>query len=213
MALSGQMMVLFVVLHLLGNSTIYSAGWLNAYAARLQAFPLLVWPFRIWMLGMLCLHAVIGLQLTIENRRDRPGRYAVRNHRAATFASKTMIWTGLAIATFLTYHLLHFTVQMIQPGLAALRTFDEAGRPDVYRMVVLGFQRTAQVVLYLVALGAVMLHLLHGLQSSLQSLGLSSEQALPRIVWAGRAAAVLIALGYAAIPLAAGLGLLGRPIP
>ena len=71
MAVTGQVMVIFVVMHVLGNLTIYFGG-LNAYAEHLHALPLLVWANRLVMIPLLLLHVLIGIQLYLEDRSARP---------------------------------------------------------------------------------------------------------------------------------------------
>ena len=71
MAVTGQMMVLFVIIHLLGNTTIYFSN-LNAYAAALHALPVLLWMIRLFMVAMLCLHIYFGIVVTLENKKAKP---------------------------------------------------------------------------------------------------------------------------------------------
>ncbi len=124
MAVTGQVMVLFIIAHALGNSTIYF-NWLNAYAEHLHDLPPLVWLYRIIMLTLFSVHVIIGIQLYLENRAAKPKAYAVQKRLSTTFAGKTMIWTGLLIASFLVYHLLHFTIQVINPEISAGANSDE----------------------------------------------------------------------------------------
>src|SRR5690242_8609728 len=90
MAITGQLMVLFVVVHLLGNSTIFF-GWLNAYAEHLHALPPLVWAFRLVMLTFLLVHGCYGIMITLENNAANPGAYAVNRKLKASFSSENMI--------------------------------------------------------------------------------------------------------------------------
>jgi succinate dehydrogenase / fumarate reductase cytochrome b subunit len=200
MAISGQLMILFVIVHMLGNSTIY-AGWLNTYADHLHALPLLIWIFRVVMLTVLAVHILFGILLTLENRGARPRAYAVKKTIRASFASKNMIWTGTVIAAFLAFHLLHFTIQSINPEFSAKLNSDLMGRPDVLKMLVINFQDFSISIIYGIALIAVLLHLIHGIQSSFQSLGLSSDGTLPVIEKTGSVAAIIIFIGYISIPI------------
>jgi len=200
MAITGLMMLLFVVIHVIGNSTIYF-GWLNAYAEHLHALPPLVWVFRLFMLTMFSLHLVFGIQLALENRAAKPDAYALKKSLRASFASKNMIWTGLIIAAFLVYHLLHFTAQVTNPAISSGNNLDSLGRPDVFKMVVLSFRNIFISSLYVGAMVALAFHLIHGMQSFFQTLGLNNDSTFPVIVRGGTLAAVIISLGYIAIPL------------
>jgi succinate dehydrogenase / fumarate reductase cytochrome b subunit len=207
MAITGQLMVLFVIFHLLGNSTIYFSR-LNAYAERLHALWPLLWPFRLFLFAMLSIHVFFGIKLYLENRSAKPQSYAVGKSLSATFASKNMIWTGLLIGAFLLYHLLHFTIQVINPVISASVSSDAMGRPDVFRMVVLSFKDIFISLIYLFAMIALALHLSHGMQSSFQTLGLNTEAALPVITKTGTIFAIVLFIGYISIPVVIFLGIL-----
>lgn len=207
MAVTGQLMILFLILHLLGNTTAFS-GNLNAYAAGLHALPILFWPFRAIMIAVLLLHVLSGIQVTIENRRAKPQAYAMQEYAASTFASRNMIWTGTAIGTYLLYHLLHFTFQVLDPATAAVTHPDSLGRPDLFSMVRVAFERTGILVIYTTGLLAVWLHLSHGIQSSFQTWGLNGEKSFPYIQTGSKAAAIILLLAYAAIPAAIAIGIL-----
>jgi succinate dehydrogenase / fumarate reductase cytochrome b subunit len=207
MAFTGQMMLLFVIIHLLGNTTIYFSR-LNAYAAALHALPVLLWMARLFMAAMLCLHILYSIVITLENKKAKPQSYAVTNHLSNTFAGRNMIWTGAVIGGFLVYHLLHFTVQIIDPAVSALRNPDALGRPDVLMMVVRSFQDIGISALYVTSVAGLMLHLSHGIQSSVQTWGLNNDRSLPLFVKTGTLLSVILFLGYAAIPVVIAAGLL-----
>ena len=207
MTITGQLMVLFVIIHVLGNSTIY-VNWLNAYAVALHAFPPLLWLIRLIMIASVLLHVFLGIKVTLENRASKPQAYAITNHLSTTFAGRNMIWSGALIFSFLIYHLLQFTFQVTDPAIAAVRNLDALGRPDVLSMVVRSFQHTNIVLVYVVSMTALLLHLTHGIQSSFQTWGLNNDKSLPIIIKAGTITAVLLFLGYVAIPVVIALGIL-----
>jgi succinate dehydrogenase / fumarate reductase, cytochrome b subunit len=206
MAFTGQIMVLFVIIHLLGNTTVYFSS-LNAYAAALRAMPLLLWLVRLVLAAALVIHMYLGIVLTMENRKAKSGSYAVSNQISATFAGRNMIWTGALIVAFLIYHLLHFTLQIIFPEFAAIRHRDALGRPDVFMMVVRGFQQGATALLYIFFMATLLLHLTHGIQSSFQSWGLNNDKSLPIITRGGQIAATILFFGYTAIPVVIVMGI------
>jgi len=200
MTITGQLMVLFVIVHVLGNSTIY-VSWLNAYAAGLHAFPPFLWAIRLTMISAVLLHVYLGIVVTLENRAAKPQTYAITNRLSATFAGRSMIWTGALIFSFLIYHLLQFTFQVTDPAIAAVRNLDAFGRPDVLSMVVQSFQHMNIALVYVVSMAALLLHLTHGIQSSFQTWGLNNDKSLPIVVKAGTITAALLFLGYVAIPV------------
>ncbi len=206
MAITGQMMILFAVIHVVGNSTIYFSG-LNSYAEHLHALPPLVWGTRFVMLPALLLHVFFGIQLALENNRAKESNYSISTNLRSTFASRNMIWSGTLIAAFLVYHLLHFTFQVISPEAAASARLDALGRPDVAGMVIYGLRNYVVSLVYLVSLAGLFLHLAHGVQSSLQSLGLSNDKAEPVISKGGYSAALVIFIAYVLIPVLVVLGI------
>lgn len=214
MAISGQAMVLFAVIHLLGNSSIFGwlAGGINAYAEHLHSMPLpIIIGFRLVMLLLLCIHVWFGIQLTIENRGGRPQQYAVKATQKATFASENMIWTGLLLLAFLLYHLAHFTFQCLDPNTAALKNLvplHDHMVPNVLGMVVSGFKNFFTSFIYAGAMVVLFLHLSHGIQSFFQTMGWSCDKAQPLIVKAGTMVALILFLGYVAIPLTIFAGIL-----
>lgn len=209
MAVTGQMMVLFVFGHVVGNSTIYF-NKLNAYAAGLHALPFLVWAVRLALLVVVSLHIYYAVVLKLENYASRPEPYQKKKEIESTFAGRNMVWTGAIIGTFLVYHLLQFTFQVIDPATAARAHLDAAGRPDVFLMVARGLQRTGVALVYLFSVTALWLHLSHGIQSSFQTFGLNGELSFPYIRKGGSLAAIVLFIAYAAIPVALFLGFLLR---
>lgn len=206
MALSGQLLVLFLLIHAVGNSMFW-ADLINAYARHLHALPPAVWAFRAGLLALLGLHAWQGITLSLENRAAKGRGYAVGSYRRATPASRSMIWTGLAIAVFLVYHELHLTVQVIHPEAAALAHLDAAGRPDVRRMLVGGFAHVGTAAVYAAGMIALGLHLFHGIASSIQTLGLNGPRSFPWVERGAVALALLLAAAFLAIPAAIVAGL------
>jgi len=209
MAVTGQMMILFVLGHVAGNSTIYF-NKLNAYAAGLHALPLLVWAVRVALLVIVSLHIYYAIVLKLENNAARPEPYQKKKEIESTFSGRNMIWTGAIIGTFLVYHLLQFTFQVIDPAASARTHLDAAGRPDVFLMVARGLQRIGIAFFYLFSVSALWLHLSHGIQSSFQTLGLNGERSFPYLKKGGSFAAFALYLAYASIPVALAAGFLLR---
>lgn len=205
-AVTGLLMVLFVVGHLLGNLTIFwGPSGINAYAMHLHELAPIVWTTRIVMGLAVVLHIVLSIQLTLENQAAKPQKYAVSKSLRATFASKNMIWTGLALGAFIGYHLLQFTFR-VTPGLT-LGT-DALQRFDVYSMVVASLRNVLVGIVYLVAMVSLWLHLSHGVQSVFQTLGLSNATLLPRYEVVGKVLSAIFLAGFGAIPAVILVGIL-----
>lgn len=203
MAATGLILVAFVTVHLLGNSSVFlGPDGINAYAEHLHALGPLVWIFRLVMLGVFALHILLGIILTLENRAATPGAYAVKKRVRTSFAAETMIVTGLALLAFVVYHLLHFTVHVTNPEISVgALALDALGRNDVYTMVVLSFQKFGISFVYVAAMVMLFLHLSHGIQSFFQTMGWNSAVTLPRIQKVGKSVAVVLFVGYISIPI------------
>lgn len=201
-AITGVILIAFVVGHLLGNLQIFlGPDWINSYAEHLRALGPLLWIIRILLLVTVVLHIVFTIRLAIDNRRARPIAYARKDHVKATFASRSMALSGLVVLVFILYHLAHFTVRVTDPRFLLLKA-DPLNRSDVYSMMVYGFQNVIVSAFYIFAMFLLTLHLTHGTSSFLQSLGLNDKKLTPRLARGGRIFAWLIFAGYSSIPLA-----------
>src|ERR1700740_44726 len=108
MAATGLALCLFVVLHMLGNLQIFlGPESINRYGAFLQGNLELLWPARIGLLVVVLLHIWAAVKLSAETRGARPQPYARHELVAPSYASRTMLMSGLIIAAFIVYHLLH----------------------------------------------------------------------------------------------------------
>ncbi len=199
MAVTGFFMLLFVIVHLLGNSSIFlGQSALNTYAEKLHSLGPLVWAFRAFMLAMLGIHVIFGVLLTLENWAANPGKYAVNRKLKANFSSQTMIWTGILLFAFLVYHLLQFTLR-VTPDIVPAALAERPG--DVYTMVVSSFRHTGISLIYVGGMVVLFLHLKHGIQSFFQSLGASNDLTQPRYEALGVVLSAIFLVGYSAIPV------------
>ena len=206
MAITGLLMVLFVIGHMLGNLTIFAGpNGINSYAFHLHELAPVVWGTRIVMGAAVLLHLFISVQITLENSAAKPDRYAVQNHLRATWMSRNMIWTGAILGAFIVYHLLHFTFR-VTPNLAL--GFDYLNRFDVYTMVVRALGSVVTGLVYIVAMVALFLHVSHGIQSVFQTLGLSNGFLLPRWGAVGKVLSVIFLVGFGSIPAVILVGIL-----
>lgn len=209
MAVSGLMMVLFLVFHFLGNTSIFRGpDGINAYAAMLHGLGPFIWTVRLIMISVLLSHVIFGILLTLENWKTRPEKNVKTVRLGSTFMGRTMIWTGLLIGVFIAYHLMHFTFHVTNPDIAASHMSDAAGRPDVFSMVFLSFRQFGIALSYAAALSGLALHLSHGIQSLFQTLGLTRESLMPLLKKAGIVAAFMLFAGFVSIPLSILLGFL-----
>jgi succinate dehydrogenase / fumarate reductase cytochrome b subunit len=200
-ALTGLALVGFVIGHLIGNLQIFlPPEYINNYAQKLQGLGPLLWIIRAGLLLMFFLHVVNTIALVKENREARPARYAVERTKRATKASLTMIISGLTLLAFIVFHIAHFTLKAVPT--TDIHVLDSLGRPDVYKMVVGGFQNLWVSLFYLVSMALLCMHITHGFQSVFQTLGLRTRRLAPLLSTTSIALGWFLFLGNAAIVLA-----------
>lgn len=200
MAATGVALSGFVLAHMSGNLLAFQgAQALDAYGAALRKFPAVLWGARLSLFAAVGLHSWAYLALTGRSWSARPQSYKVTAHREATWASRTMRVTGPLLLVFIVFHLLDLTVGTLNPG------FEEG---MVYRNLKASLTRTWVAGFYLLAVGSLAFHLYHGIWSLFQTVGISQ----PRYESFGRKVStiftVVVAGGFALVPLAMLLGLL-----
>ena len=205
-AITGVILILFVIGHLLGNLQIFlGPDWINGYSQHLRNLGPLLWVIRVFLLITVIAHIYVTIRLAIDNRRARPEAYIDKRHVKATFASRHMVMSGLIVLAFIIYHLAHFTVRVTDKRFGLLKA-DPLGHYDVYSMMVYGFQNYYVTAFYILGLFLLTLHLSHGSSSFFQSLGLNDKKLTPRLALGGRIFAWLLFVGYTSIPVAILLG-------
>jgi succinate dehydrogenase / fumarate reductase cytochrome b subunit len=201
MAASGVLLLGYLVLHMVGNLKVFQGPeHFNAYAEALRVIgaPLfgrgqLLWIVRIILLVAVAAHIWAAIAVTRASWRARPEGYHRLRLVETSYAARTMRWGGVIIVLYVAYHLLDFTFGRVNPGYVP---------GDVYRNVVASFQVLPVAVGYAVANVMVGLHVYHGLWSGAQTLGVLRA---PVDRWRRSAAAVfavLLTVGYLAVPLA-----------
>jgi len=206
MALSGAGLFLFVTGHMIGNLQLFlGPDALNRYAHFLQSLGEILWVIRLGLLGLIVLHIVSALMLTLENKAARPDDYSHGSAPfAASLASRTMLVGGIVVALFVVYHLLHYTACVRAVNFTGIDfahlTDPETGHHDVFAMVIYGFSVWYVSLFYIIAVGFLCLHLSHGAAAMFQSLGLRNHAWWPVISKGALIWSVILFLGYAVVP-------------
>jgi len=201
-AITGIVLVLFLAGHLSGNLLIFvGREAFNEYAKFLHGalHGAGVWIARVVLLGTLVAHIAATIALTRQNRTARKS-YEFENTIQASKSSRIMILSGLTILVFVVFHILHFTVRT-DSELARL------GANDPYGMVIVGFQNLWVVLFYIIAISLLCSHLVHGVGSIFQTLGLRTKKSEGIIHQASLVYSFGIWAGFISIPLAIFLGI------
>ncbi|PRY01946.1 succinate dehydrogenase subunit C [Allonocardiopsis opalescens] len=205
MAVTGAVMVLFLIMHMVGNLKAFEGQEsFDAYShwLRVVGYPAvpeggLLWAIRIALTVSVVVHIASATVLALRARRARPQRYQTRKRVRQSYASRTMRWGGVIIAVFVLYHILHLTVNVIAPGGAS---------DSPYERLVNGFQQPLVAVFYIVSLLLVGLHLQHGLWSVFATLGASSGRREPLLRGGATALSVLLIAGFMLVPVSVMIG-------
>lgn len=187
--IAGLLLCGFLVAHLLGNLLLLKGDEVfNAYAAKLASFGVGLYFAEAGLAALFLIHLCLGLWVALENRAARPVKYAVsaKSGEGATIASRTMVYSGVAILIFLILHLWMFKFSDFQSREYGL-----------WQVVIEELNKPYWAVGYLAVFVLLGLHLSHAVKSGFQTLGLNHPKYNPAIQAGGQAFAWLIAAGYA----------------
>jgi succinate dehydrogenase / fumarate reductase cytochrome b subunit len=226
MAVTGFLLVLFIIVHALGNLQVFLGKEVfNGYAAFLQSTGELLWIARISLLVFICLHIYTSIKLKFLNWSAKPHGYKVKTFVKATLYSRTMIYTGITICLFVIYHILHFTAYVTNPEFAQMKEMygpklqttslilnngimEEATaakgifeRHDAFDMVISGFDSPIVSIVYILAVLFLGLHLAHAIQSMFQTLGWNGPKLTPVLTFLSRFIGWGLFIVFASVPV------------
>ncbi len=216
MAITGILLIGFVVAHMVGNLKAFqgetsSGVWaLDTYGEWLRrlAYPAVpkngvLWIMRVGLIVAVLLHIHAAYGLTMVNRHARPVKYqSARDYQVATFASRTMRWTGIIVALFILWHLADFTLGWVNPDFVY---------GEVHRNLVASFERVPVAIFYIVANIALGIHLFHGIWSLFQSMGWNNPRFNQWRRHIATAIATIVVVGNVSFPIAVLAGIVTHP--
>lgn len=202
MALSGLVLLGYVLVHMIGNLKMYlGAEEINLYGEWLRDFgepalprTVFLWILRSALIAAFVLHMHAAWSLTMMNRRARPDGYeSRRDYVVATFAARTMRWTGIIVILFVVYHLADLTWGVANPSFV---------RGDPYGNMIASFSEPLVALFYILANLALGLHIFHGAWSMFQSLGINKQRFNPWRRYFAMGFAAVVTLGNISFPIA-----------
>jgi succinate dehydrogenase / fumarate reductase cytochrome b subunit len=201
MAVTGVILFGWLLAHMAGNLKVFQGPEkFNHYAEFLREmgtplFPAssLLWTSRLVLLVSVVLHIWAAVSLTLQNRRARPIGYGKLSGVQLDYAARTMRWSGVLIAVYVVYHLMHFTFGNVHPHFVPT---------DPYRNLVTGFQVVPVALAYIAANLLLGLHLYHGLWSMFQSLGWSHPAYNAWRRHFAVAFSIVVSVGFLSVPIA-----------
>lgn len=199
MALSGVVLFGYVVIHMAGNLQIFAGReQINNYAAQLHSSAPVLWGARVVLLAAVVIHAYTAIWLARQARAARPDAYRRKGERHPNLPARTMLLSGVVLAAFIVFHLLHLTVGVIDPNFKELKPYDN---------MISGFQQPVVALFYVVSVVLLGSHLFHGAWSMFQSLGISHPRYTPKLKAFAAFFAFVLTVGFSAVPLAVLFGL------
>jgi succinate dehydrogenase / fumarate reductase, cytochrome b subunit len=206
MAVSGIVLVLFLIAHMIGNLKLFAgAESFNSYSEWLREFGTPALPYRVFLtlleatlLAAVLAHMAAAFALWKQARDARPVRYVTKKPVQQSYASRTMRWGGVIIALFIVYHILDLTFGAVNPAGTDTTPYD--------RMIA-GFSNPFVTAFYVIALVLLGMHLRHGIWSATQTLGQSNRRREKAVNAGAIAFSVILIGGYLVVPFAVLFGL------
>jgi succinate dehydrogenase / fumarate reductase cytochrome b subunit len=208
MAVTGLLLFGFVFLHMVGMMKFFFgpttfdhySHWLRTIATPLLPHEGFLWVQRAALTGAVLLHMWAATSLALQSKKARPVKYAKRSNVQATYASRTMRWGGIIIILFVIYHVLDLSIGTANPGYV---------KGEVFRNTVASLEQWPVAISYMLAVGAVCMHLYHGVWSMLQTLGINRPKFDAVLRRLSQTVALLIFAGFSSVPVAILLGYRG----
>jgi succinate dehydrogenase / fumarate reductase, cytochrome b subunit len=194
MAITGVILFGFVFVHMAGNMQIFLGREpFDAYGRLLRIEPALLWLARLILLASVIMHVVAAIQLNALKQKARPVGYQKTANVQSSFASRTMIWSGVIVAIFIVYHIMNLTLGAVGLPFEEGHVFDNA---------IATFRVLPISIAYIVTMILLGFHLNHGVWSMFQSLGVSNPRYSAGLKRFANIFSILVVLGFISIPIA-----------
>ena len=206
MAVSGIIMVLFLIAHAIGNLHVFQgATSFNEYSEWLREFGEPALPYRTFLtlleIGLVVAvlaHMWSAFSLWKQAKRARPVAYVTKKRVQQSYASRTLRWGGVIILLFIIWHLLDMTFGVVNP---------DGTESTPYDRLIASFSNPFITAFYVVALLLLGMHLRHGLWSAFQTLGQSNKRRERALNIGATVFAVALTALYLVTPVAVATGL------
>ena len=174
MAVSGIVMLLYLIVHMIGNLKVYAgresfnsySEWIRTVGEPAVPAQTTLWIIRVVLLVAVVAHFWAAVTLWRQARRARPQRYVTKKSVAQSYASRTMRWGGVIVLLFIVWHILDLTTGTVNPD----------GDASPYDRLVASFSNPFSTAFYVLALVLLGMHLRHGIWSATQTLGQSNRR-------------------------------------
>jgi succinate dehydrogenase / fumarate reductase, cytochrome b subunit len=202
MALTGLFLILFLIVHLIGNLQLLKSDEgqaFNVYAEFMTSNPVIV---TVSYVNYTCIlvHVIWALMLTQRNRAARGSEGYAMVKNSSPWTSRNMGILGTFILIFLVIHLKGFWYEMHWGGISKAN-YDGREVKDLFAVVDMAYSNVWYVTVYVVSMAILAFHLWHGFASSFQTLGLNHMKYNPLIKFVGQTFAIVVPALFALIPI------------
>ena len=206
MAVSGIIMVLYLIAHMIGNLKAFSgresfnsySEWIRTIGEPAVPAQTTLWIIRVVLLVAVVAHFVAAFALWKQARQARPQRYVTKKAVAQSYASRTMRWGGVIVLLFIVYHILDLTTGTVNPD----------GDASPYDRLVASFSNPFITAFYVIALVLLGMHLRHGIWSATQTLGQSNRRREKTVNAFALGSSTLLIAGFLLVPFSVLFGLI-----
>lgn len=202
MALTGLFLIVFLVVHLIGNLQLLHADEgraFNIYTRFMTTNPFIGTVSYI-LYTFILVHTIWAIILTGRNRKARGAQsYAVVKN-SSPWTSRNMGILGTFVFIFIVVHMKQFWYEL-KVGNVVSVAYDGVDYEDLYSVTVEAFSNPWYVVFYVLSMLMLAFHLWHGFGSAFQTLGLNHVKYNPVIKFVGRAFAIIVPALFAMIPI------------
>lgn len=201
MSLTGIFLILFLVVHLIGNLQLIigEPRDFNVYSEFMGHNPVIQFVAK-GLYALILLHTIVGIALYFKNRQAKGSRYVAKTSANANWASKNMALLGTLILAFLFLHMGDFWWKLKFVDIPVVN-YDGAVMKDAYEIVQASFSKIGIVIAYVIGQIVLGFHLWHGFSSAFQTLGINHRKYTPVIEFLGKAFAIIIPIAFAIIPI------------
>jgi succinate dehydrogenase / fumarate reductase, cytochrome b subunit len=207
MAVSGIILVLYLIAHVVGNLKAFSgrdafnsySGWIRTVGNPALPGATTLWVIRIVLLVAVVAHIWAAISLWRQAKRARPEGYVTKKSVAQSYASRTMRWGGVIVLAFIIYHILDLTT-----GTVNSEGFDSTP----YDRLVASFQNPFVTIFYAISVILLGMHLRHGVWSATQTLGQSNRRREKTVNLFALGFSTVLTLGFLLVPFSVLFGLI-----
>ncbi|WP_228394893.1 succinate dehydrogenase cytochrome b subunit [Modestobacter roseus] len=207
MAVSGIIMILYLVAHMIGNLKAFSgpesfnsySGWIRTIGEPALPAQTALWIIRLVLLVAVVAHFWAAISLWRQAKRARPVPYATKKRVQQSFASRTVRWGGVILALFIIWHILDLTLGAVNP---------EGHDSTPYERLVASFSNIPVTAFYVVSMLLLGLHLRHGIFAATQTLGQTNKRRERAVNAFAYVVATVLTVGFLLVPLSVAFGLI-----